>query len=118
MAIFRQMLKSKIHDARITKKELHYSGSIGIDRALLLKSDMLPGEKVQVLNFNNGRRFETYIIEEEENSGTIALYGPAARSGEIGDKICILSYVLVSEDEVNKIEKKVVSVSKDNKIVL
>ena len=116
MAVFRQMFKSKIHDAKITKKELHYSGSIGIDKAFLLKSDMLPGERVQVLNFNNGQRFETYIIEEKENSGTIALYGPAARLGEVGDKICILSYVLVSEDEVNKIENKIVSVSENNKI--
>lgn len=117
MAVFRQMFKSKIHGAKITKKELHYSGSIGIDKALLLKSDMLPGERVQVLNFNNGQRFETYIIEEKENSGTIALYGPAARLGEVGDKICILSYVLVSEDEVNKIENKIVSVSENNKII-
>ena len=61
------MLKSKIHGAVITKKELYYAGSIGIDKKLLLESDMLPGEKVQVLNFNNGQRFETYVIEEKEN---------------------------------------------------
>ena len=68
MAIFRQMLKSKIQSAAITNKELRYNGSIGIDKTLLMKSDMLAGERVQVLNFNNGQRFETYIIEEEENS--------------------------------------------------
>ncbi|MCD4780710.1 MAG: aspartate 1-decarboxylase [Candidatus Omnitrophica bacterium] len=90
MAILRQMLKSKIHGAVINKKELHYNGSIGIDKILLLKSNMLPGEKVRVLNFNNGQRFETYIIEEKGNSGVIALYGPAARCGETGDKICII----------------------------
>ena len=118
MAIFRQMLKSKIHGATITKKELYYNGSMGIDKALLLKGDMLPGEKVQVLNFSNGQRFETYIIEEEENSGIIALYGPAARLGEIGDKLCILSYVLVSEDKVVNLKEKVVFVNEDNTIRL
>lgn len=109
------MLKSKIHGAVITKKELHYNGSIGIDKILLLKSDMIPGEKVQVLNFNNGQRFETYIIEEKKNSGVIALYGPAARCGEIGDKICIISYVLATDDEISKLDQKVVFVDKDNK---
>ena len=100
----------------ITKKELYYSGSIGVDKALLLKSDMLPGEKVQVLNFNNGQRFETYIIEEKENSGVIALYGPAARRGEIGDKLCILSYVFVTDDTTEKIDKRVVLVDERNKL--
>jgi len=117
MAVFRQILKSKIHGAIITKKELYYSGSIGIDKALLLKSDMLPGEKVQVLNFNNGQRFETYIIEEKENSGIIALYGPAARCGEVGDKLCIVSYVLVSDDEIGKTKEKILLVSENNKVL-
>ena len=114
MAIFREMLKSKIHGATITKKELYYSGSIGIDKALLLKSDILPGEKVQVLNFNNGQRFETYVIEEEENSGIIALYGPAARLGEVKDKVCIISYVLVNDLKAHKIKPKVVIADKKN----
>ena len=116
MAILRQILKSKIHGAVITKKELHYNGSIGIDKSFLLKSDMIPGEKVQVLNFNNGQRFETYIIEEKGNSGVIALYGPAARCGEIGDKICIISYLLATDDEISKLDQKVVFVNEDNKI--
>ena len=117
MAVFRQMLKSKIHGAIITKKELHYSGSIGIDKVLLLNSDIVSGEKVQVLNFNNGQRFETYVIEEKENSGVIALYGPAARCGEIGDKLCIISYALVSNDEINKTKKKITIVNENNEIV-
>jgi len=115
MAIFRQMLKSKIHGVTITKKKLHYSGSIGIDKALLLKSDILPGEKVQVLNFNNSQRFETYAIEEKGNSGTIALYGPAARLGEIGDTLCIISYVLASDHEANAIKGKVVIADRKNR---
>ncbi len=116
MAIFKQILNSKIHGATITKKELYYSGSIGIDKALLLKSDIIPGEKVQVLNFNNGQRFETYVIEEEENSGTIALYGPAARLGETGDILCIISYVFTGYSEAVKIKQKIVVVDKDNKV--
>ena len=118
MSILRQVLKSKIRGASITKKELYYDGSIGIDKALLLESNILPGEKVQVLNFNNGQRLETYVIEEKKGSGIIALYGPAARCGEIGDKLCIISYVLVSDGEIGKVEKKVVFVDKDNEILL
>jgi aspartate 1-decarboxylase len=113
--MFRQVLKSKIQNAVLTKKELNYAGSVGIDRSLLLKSDMIPGEKVQVLNFNNGQRFETYIIEEKENSGIIALYGPAARLSEIGDKLCILSYFFVGENEIETIKPKIVFVDDKNK---
>ena len=115
MGSFRQMLKSKIHGAVITKKELHYGGSIGIDKSLLLKSDMVSNEKVQVLNVNNGQRFETYIIEEDENSGTIALYGPAARLGEVGDTLCILSYTFISEEEKSSIKPKIVFVDENNR---
>ena len=114
---YREKLKSKIHNAIITKKELHYNGSIGIDKALLKSSDIRPGEKVQVLNFNNGERFETYVIEEKENSGTIALYGPAALLGEIGNKICIITYVLVSDDEYDSIKARVICVDEHNKII-
>jgi len=71
---------------------------------------MLPGEKVQVLNFNNGARFQTYVIEEKEDSGIIALYGPAARCAEIGDRICILSYALINEREIDKIKPKIILV--------
>lgn len=117
MTIFRQMFKSKIQGAVITKKELYYQGSIGIDKTLLLKSDITPGEKVQVLNFNNGQRFETYIIEEEQNSGIIALYGPAVRCGEIGDKIVVISYVLVTDEDVGKIKKRVILLNDKNKVI-
>jgi aspartate 1-decarboxylase len=115
--MLRQILKSKINKAKITKKELNYQGSIGIDRLLLAKSDIVPGERAQVLNFNNGQRFETYVIEEREGSGIIALYGPAARLGEIGDKICILSYVLISEEEIGKIKQRIVLVDESNKAI-
>src|SRR3989339_725854 len=110
MVILRHMLKSKIHGAVITKKEVYYSGSIGIDKTLIAKSDIVPGEKVQVVNFNNGLRFETYVIEEKKGSGIIALYGPAGRLGEVGDKVCIISYIMASDDELHKIGNKAVFV--------
>lgn len=115
--MLRQVLKSKIMNALVTKKELNYEGSIGIDKTLLLKSDMIPGEKVQVLNFNNGERFETYIIEEPENSGIIALYGPAARRAEIGDKLGILSYWFASDSEIKILKSKIVLVNEKNRVM-
>ena len=110
------VIKAKIHKAVITKKVLGYNGSIGIDKALLMASGMIPGEKVQVLNFQNGDRLETYVIEEEENSGIIALYGPAAKRGEIGNELCIISYALITNDEIPNFKSKVVFVNKKNKI--
>ena len=115
--ILTNVMKAKIHKATITKKDLAYNGSIGIDKALLKASGMIPGERVQVLNFQNGARLETYIIEEKENSGIIALYGPAAKRGEIGNELCIISYVLITNDEIPNFKSKVVFVDKNNKIV-
>jgi len=109
--------KSKIHKARITKKELNYQGSIGIDKKMLEAAQILPDEKVQVVNLNNGERFETYCIEEKSNSGAIVLYGPAARLGETGDIVIIISYGLVKYSEAKKLKAKVVHVDKNNKII-
>jgi len=114
--MLREIIKSKIHNATVTKKKLYYEGSIGIDKAFLLKSDILANEKVQVVNFNNGMRFETYVIEEKENSGIIALYGPAARQAEIGDKVCIISYALAENEEARLITPRVVVLNDKNKI--
>ena len=74
-----QVFKSKIHRATVTQAELHYEGSITIDKALIKAANMVVGERVQIVNVNNGERLETYIIEGEENSGVICLNGPAAR---------------------------------------
>lgn len=115
MAVFREILRAKIHGAVITGKDLYYGGSIGIDKSLLIAGGIVPGEKVQVLNFSNGRRFETYVIEEE--NGAVVLYGPAARCGEIGDKICVISYALTDESDIGKIKPKVVLVGEDNRII-
>ncbi len=102
--ILRHILKSKINKAVVSEKKLQYKGSIGIDEAYLKHADILSGERVQVLNYNNGARIETYVIPEKKGSKKIVLYGPAARCGEIGDKICILSYLLISDDEAKRVK--------------
>ncbi len=114
----RIMLRSKIHRATVTAKSLDYEGSITIDRALLEAADILPGEQVQVLNLNNGSRLDTYVIEGEENSGEVALNGPAARLGEVGDKVVIVAYGVVSEVEAAKHQPKVIRVDARNRRVI
>ncbi|MDD5259031.1 MAG: aspartate 1-decarboxylase [bacterium] len=111
-----EIIRAKIHNATITKKELNYAGSIGIDKVLLSKSGILENEKVQVVNANNGSRLETYVIAEKGNSGTIALYGPAARQAEVGDKICIMSYALAQENEAKPIKPQIIIVDNSNKV--
>lgn len=110
----RMMCKSKIHRARITKVNLHYEGSIGIDKNLLERADINPGEIVQVVNVNNGARFETYAIEEMPGSGEIGLYGAAAHLGKAGDIVIILSYALVEDRESRKMSVKTVHVGDKN----
>jgi aspartate 1-decarboxylase len=112
--MLRIMCKSKINRAKVTKRELHYSGSIGIDKALLEASNILPNEMVQVLNVNNGSRFETYVIEEPKGSGTIALYGPAVYQGKEGDLVIIISYCMVEEKETRSMTPKMISVDSRN----
>ena len=110
--MLRTLCKSKIHKVRITKRNLNYHGSIGIDKKLLNAADILPNEKVQVVNLNNGVRFETYCIEEKAGSGTIALYGPAARLGSIDDIVIIISYGLMDAKEAKGLRVKVVHVDR------
>jgi len=112
----REMLKSKIHRVTVTQAELYYEGSITVDKDLLEAADILPYEKVQVLNFNNGSRLDTYTIEGAAGSGTICLNGPAARFGSVGDEIIIVSYVHLPDEDVKKFKPKVVMVDKKNKI--
>lgn len=115
--MLRIMCRGKIHNVRVTKTDLHYHGSIGIDKKLLKGADMLPGERVQVLNANNGTRFETYCIEEKTGSGTIALYGPAAKRGRIGDVVIIISYGVMNTNEAKKLKTKIVHVDKKNRMI-
>ena len=94
-----EVLKSKIHRVTVTNCDLSYIGSITIDESLINASNMIVGEKVQVLNINNGERLETYIIRGKKNSGEVTLNGPAARKVQKGDKIIIISYALMSLSE-------------------
>jgi len=114
--MLRLMCKSKIHRATITKVDLHYEGSIGIDSLLLKASDILPGEIVQVVNINNGTRFETYAFEEEAGSGTIGLYGAAAHLGNTGDLVIILSYGMFDDKDARSVSTRPVYVDSNNKI--
>jgi len=111
------MCKSKIHRATVTEAHLEYEGSITIDRSLLEASDIVPYEMVQVLNINNGERFETYAIPGPKGSGVICLNGAAARLGVAGDKVIIISTATVDESEVPSYTPKVVFVNDKNKRV-
>jgi len=115
--MFRMMCKSKIKNATVTKKDLYYNGSIGIDKKILTASNIYPNEVVQVLNQNNGQRFQTYVIVEKEGSGQIVLYGPAARLGEVGDTLTILSNALVESKDAPNVETRVVGLDKKNSIL-
>ena len=111
----RIMKKSKIHTATITGLELYYEGSITIDRDLLDMADMLPGEQVQVVNLNNGKRFVTYTIAGERGTGVIELNGPAARLAALGDKVIIISYGNYSDEEAKALEPIVIFVDENNR---
>ena len=114
--MLRTVLKSKIHHARVTEANLYYEGSITIDARLMEKADILPGEKVEVLNLNNGQRLETYAIKGKAGSGVICLNGPSARGACAGDQVIILSYVLVENKEARGIAAKIVNVDERNRI--
>ena len=113
----RIMCKSKIHRARVTQAELYYEGSLTVDSDLLDAADILPYERVQVCNINNGERFETYIIPGKRRSGTVCLNGAAARLGSVGDEIIIISYGTYNEEELKNFKPNVILLDKDNKIV-
>ena len=113
----RTMLKSKIHRARVTECNIDYEGSIAIDRALLEEADILPYEKVEVLNINNGARFSTYAIEADRGSGVISLNGAAARLVARDDIVIILTYIQIPDDAASNHYPKLVYVDKKNKII-
>lgn len=112
----RTMLKSKIHRARLTATELRYEGSVGIDRLLMEAADILPGEQVHVLNVSNGSRIVTYAIPAPEGSGEIALKGAAARSGQVGDEVIILSYCSLNDEDAREFTARVVHVDRENRM--
>ena len=101
-----EVLKSKLHCVQVTQANLNYMGSITIDQDLMDAANMIEGEKVQIVNNNNGERFETYIIKGERGSGCICLNGAAARKVAIGDTVIIISYALMDFEEAKKFYKK------------
>ena len=111
------VLKSKIHRATVTGADLNYEGSISIDKDLLSAADIMTYEKVQVVNLNNGARFETYVIEGQAGTGEVMLNGPAARLGQIGDLIIILSYAEMSADEAAHFRPTIIVVDSKNRPV-
>ena len=113
--MLRYMCKSKIHCATITQANLKYMGSITIDSLLLKAADILPDERVQVLNLNNGTRLETYTMKGKAGSGVICLNGPAAHLGAVGHEVIIVSYGFFNEKELKKHKPKIIFVNKKNK---
>lgn len=111
------MYKSKIHRATVTEANLNYVGSITIDQDLLDAAGILPGEKVQIVNNNNGARLETYTISGERGSGVICLNGAAARLVQPGDVIIIIAYCILDREEAKTFEPDVVFLDSNNKIV-
>lgn len=115
--MFRQMFKSKIHRATVTDGNLHYVGSITIDQDLIEEADIIPNEKVLVVNINNGARFETYVIPGKRGSGVVCTNGGGARLTLPGDKVIIIAFGTYSEEELKYFEPRIVHVDDDNKIV-
>jgi|SRR5690606_4180167 len=112
-----EVMKSKIHRARVTQAELNYVGSITIDADLIDAANIIPNEKVQIVNNNNGARFETYVIEGQRGSGIVCLNGAAARLAQVGDVIIIISYASMSMDEGRNYKPLLVFPDENNRLI-
>jgi len=115
--MMRTILKSKIHRATVTQADLHYVGSIAIDRELMEAADLLEGEQVVIADITNGARLETYVIPAPAGSGTIGINGAAAHLVHAGDLVIIMSYAMVEDEEARRLKPRVVHVDDDNRIV-
>jgi aspartate 1-decarboxylase len=111
-----EVLKSKIHRVKVTQAELHYVGSITIDEALMVASNIIENEKVQIVNINNGERFETYVIKGEKNSGVICLNGPAARKVAVGDIVIVIAYASMDFEEAKKWKPTLIFPDENNRL--
>ena len=112
-----QIVKSKIHRVKITQAELNYVGSITIDEDLMDAANLIPNERVQVVNINNGERLETYVIKGERGSGIICLNGPAARKAAIGDIVIIVSYATMDFEEAKTFQPSVIFPDSNNRLI-
>lgn len=111
-----ERLKSKIHSARVTQTELYYEGSITVDANLMDAANMIEGEKVLVVNNNNGARLETYLIEGERGSGVVCLNGAAARHAVVGDKVIVISFAIMDFEEAKGYTPRLVFPKENNQL--
>jgi len=112
-----KMLHSKLHRAKVTHSELHYNGSLGIDRNLIDRAGLLPGQQIDVLNVNNGTRFTTYVLEEPAGSKTIGVYGAAAHLAKPGDLVIVIAYAMMDAVEAKSYKPKVLIMDENNDVV-
>lgn len=115
--MIRTLCKSKIQRATVTATELHYDGSLTLDPDLMREADLLPYEKIQVVNLYNGERLETYVIEGKPGAGEVILNGPAARKGYVGDLVTIISYAHYDDEEAAEVRPRVINVDTQNRPV-
>ncbi|MEO0102285.1 MAG: aspartate 1-decarboxylase [candidate division WOR-3 bacterium] len=115
--MLRSLLKSKIHQIKVTDKNLNYEGSLTIDEDILKKADMIEGEMVQVVNITNGNRWETYLMKGKKGSGECILNGGTARLGEVGDKLIVLSFVFIDTTQARSFIAKKVFLDENNRII-
>ncbi|MFH8935287.1 aspartate 1-decarboxylase [Streptomyces griseosporeus] len=113
--MYRTMLHSKIHRATVTQADLHYVGSLTLDRDLMDAADLLPGEKVDIVDINNGNRLSTYVIEGERGSGVVGINGAAARLISPGDLVIVIAYQSVSAAEAKDLQPNIVFVDQHNR---
>jgi aspartate 1-decarboxylase len=112
-----QVFKSKIHRVKVTQADLNYIGSITIDEDLMEASNIIEGEKVQIVNLNNGERLETYVIKGDRKSGTICLNGPAARKVAVGDVVIIISYATMDFEEAKSFKPTMIFPNENNQLI-
>jgi len=112
-----EVFKSKIHRVRVTEADLNYIGSVTIDEDLLDAANMIEGEKVQIVNINNGERLETYTIKGERGSGEVCLNGPAARRVAVGDMVIIISYATMDFEEAKTFKPSIVFPNEENNLL-
>lgn len=115
--MFRTMLKSKIHGATVTQRELHYTGSITLPIEIAKAADLLDGERVDVVNLNNGARITTYVILGDPGDSGICLNGPAARTAEVGDVIHVIGYGIFTDEEAKTLTPAIAHVTQENHLV-
>lgn len=112
-----QVVKSKIHRVKVTQADLNYIGSITIDETLMVAANLVEGERVQIVNINNGERFETYVIKGDANTGTICLNGPAARRVAVGDIIIVIGYGFMDFEEAKSFKPALVFPNEETNLI-